>query len=234
MPKKHLAEPDQEKDMEKKFPRAGAKTKKSNTSDSEDSPLGTDSGEDSGREDSKGSPYSLKQFSPISNPVDQKDDLEDYLEDFNERAKKSEADAKECLMFNALQDYKKKYEEEAEKSRQLQADMDALTKQMEKLQSKYKGKGAATNDDDMKDADEENIKKAKKKKSNMLTSIRNKLKDGTLTMDMYLYLKTDCDTKITQNNVVKAYKAYKEMRGKDSEDDITFADMLVEMEEILL
>jgi hypothetical protein len=203
---------------------AAAKTSKVSSSDSD---------EDSSKESVQGSPTMI--------PA--KDDQ--FLAELHALQQKTKVE--DTPFFTALQDFfVKKYTEEANKNIKLEEDIDALRKQMEKLESKLQDKiskktkavkkddndGSDTNDD-TSSTDADAAKKAKKKKANKLTAIRNKLKDGVLTKEMYLYLKNECNTKTTQNNVINAFKAYKEMRGKDCDDNITFNDMLKDMESIL-
>jgi hypothetical protein len=54
-----------------------------------------------------------------------------------------------------------------------------------------------------------------------------------MTREIYAYVKDECDTKTTQSNIVKAFNIYKEMHGKDPDCNLTFANMLTEMERIL-
>ena len=114
--------------------------------------------------------------------------------------------------------------EELKKEKQaMQEALDALTKKLDEVKIKK--------DDDKDDEDDVVAKrKSDKKKQNKLADIRKKLKDGKLTKDMYSYLKEECNTKTTQNNVVKAFLVYK----KDEEQgELTFDAMLKEMEGIL-
>jgi hypothetical protein len=206
------------------------------------------SDEDSGDDSSKNSGKDSLPVSPITNPAK----YDQMLADMHALQKK--ADVEDSPFLKALQDFfAKKYTEEAQKNIKLEADIDALRQQMENLESKLQdkttkkskvvkkdvvkkddnGTDGSDTDDGTSSTDGDAAKKAKKKKANKLAAIRNKLKDGVLTKDMYLYLKNECDTKTTQNNVIIAFKAYKEMRGKDCDDNITFNDMLKDMESIL-
>jgi hypothetical protein len=162
-------------------------------------------------------------------------DLQNYLDSFKERSTKMEAKPEEYLLVNALHTLLKKYKDESAKSSNLEKDIDDMTKKMQELESKLQDQ----NKDDDKDVSkpvitaEEAQKKEKKQKANKLADIRNKLKDGKLTREMYTYLETNCDTKTTQTNIIKAFNIYKEMHGKDPDSNLTFANMLTEMDRIL-
>lgn len=123
---------------------------------------------------------------------------------------------------------KERCEKLEEKQDKFEAELEEMRK---RLENRVK---ISVNAEDDEGDDDDAEKKAKKRKSNKLADIRNKLKNGTLTRDMYDFLRTECDTKTTQNNVVKAFKIYQEeVQGKEVDDNLTFSKMLEEMKQIL-
>lgn len=145
------------------------------------------------------------------------EDLQNYLDSFQIRR---DAKPEEILMVNALHGAVKMYQAEKEKVKKLEQEIATL-----------KRNAQAVDSDNSDDAD----RKEKKKKANKLAEIRTKLKQGKITDNMYLYLKTECDTKTTQNNIVKAFIAYQHAKdpSKAPNEDLSFEDMLTEMEKIL-
>ena len=85
--------------------------------------------------------------------------------------------------------------------------------------------------------DDSEVAKQKKKRTNKLASIRKQLVSGKLKENAYAYLKNgECNTKTTQQNILKAYATYRKMNDMSDTatgTEITFEDMLVEMETIL-
>jgi hypothetical protein len=85
--------------------------------------------------------------------------------------------------------------------------------------------------------DDNDVAKQKKMKANKLASIRKQLVSGKLKENAYAYLKNgECNTKTTQQNILKAYATYRKMNDMSDTatgTEITFEDMLVEMETIL-
>lgn len=85
--------------------------------------------------------------------------------------------------------------------------------------------------------DDNDVVKQKKMKANKLASIRKQLVSGKLKENAYAYLKNgECNTKTTQQNILKAYAIYRkvnDMSDTATGTEITFEDMLVEMETIL-
>ena len=162
-------------------------------------------------------------------------DLQNYLDSFKERSMKSEAKAEEYLMVNALHGAMKKYKDESDKTSKLEQEIEVMTKKMQELESKLQDQNKDDDDDVSKPVitAEEAEKKEKKRKANKLAEIRNKLKDGKLSREMYTFLKDECDTKTTKANIIKAFNIYKEMHGKEPDCNLTFANMLKDMERIL-
>lgn len=71
------------------------------------------------------------------------------------------------------------------------------------------------------------------KKSNIRHQLKKSLREGKLTEKMYEELKVACDTKITQSNMVEAYKAYCEFHELDVSEDVTFEGAMEHMKAIL-
>ncbi|WP_396189504.1 hypothetical protein [Flavobacterium sp.] len=85
--------------------------------------------------------------------------------------------------------------------------------------------------------DDSEVAKQKKKRTNKLASIRKQLALGKLKENAYTYLKSgECNTKTTQQNILKAYATYRELNNLSDTAAgavFTFDDMLAEMETIL-
>jgi hypothetical protein len=84
---------------------------------------------------------------------------------------------------------------------------------------------------DLKKLEEENARK--KAKSNKIANVKANLKKGRLTKNMYEFVRDEVDTKTTRQNVVEAFKAYREALGEEVNEDLTFAKMLEEMKAII-
>lgn len=202
---------------------AGAKTNKNQDDDDQDD---DDRGDDDRGDDGFVAKNIVSEFHQ---------DLQNYLDSFKERSMKSEAKAEEYLMVNALYGAMKKYKDESDKTSKLEQDIEDMTKKMQELESKLQDQNKDDDDDVSKPVitAEEAQKKDKKKKANELAAIRNQLKDGKLSREMYTFLKHECDTKTTKANIIKAFNIYKEMHDNDPDCNLTFANMLTEMERIL-
>jgi hypothetical protein len=66
-----------------------------------------------------------------------------------------------------------------------------------------------------------------------LRDIKEVLKEGRVNWDIYNFIRDECDTNTTRQNMVKAFKAFRQARGEEVNKDLTFGKMLEEMKAIL-
>ena len=112
----------------------------------------------------------------------------------------------------------------------LKKDMDAMMLSMANTNITPPTPNAPTNSTPSKN----DINKQKKRRSNKLSAIKKELVAGILKQSTYDYLKSgECNTKTIQGNILKAYASYHEFHKIPPKADLTFEDMLNEMDAIL-
>jgi len=118
-----------------------------------------------------------------------------------------------------------------EENEKLKKEMDAMTLSMANANITSPAATIATNPSPNKN----DINKQKKRRSNKLSAIKKELVAGILKQRTYDYLKSgECNTKTIQGNILKAYAAYREFHNFFPRNDLTFEDMLDEMDTILM
>jgi hypothetical protein len=110
--------------------------------------------------------------------------------------------------------------------------VESLTGELNALKFKMEEESDSSESSEDSEAKEER-ERIQKKNYNQLNKIRKSLRQGILEKKMYEYLKTECSTKRTQDNVVKAYREYCAVHDKECDDGLTFAGMLEEMKAVL-
>jgi hypothetical protein len=118
-----------------------------------------------------------------------------------------------------------------EENEKLKKEMDVMTLSMANANITSPAATIPTNPSPNKN----DIDKQRKRRSNKLSAIKKELVAGILKQSTYDYLKGgECNTKTIQGNILKAYVAYREFHNIVPKNDLTFEDMLDEMDTILM
>jgi hypothetical protein len=110
--------------------------------------------------------------------------------------------------------------------------VESLTDELNALKFKMEEESDSSESSEDSEVREEKMR-VKKKNYNQLNKIRKSLRQGILEKKMYEFLKTECNTKRTQNNVINAYREYCAVHEKECGAGLTFAGMLEEMKAVL-
>lgn len=145
-------------------------------------------------------------------------DLQNYLDAFDERIRTLHVEQHEFLMIDALSQVCEKYKEEKTRNEALERKIETLTKSMEIMCAK----NAEDTQVGVKETKE--TKTSQTKKSNKLSNIRKRLREGKINQASYNFILSDCNTAIVKKNMVVAIKAFCVVNGIDMGDDATFEE----------
>ena len=145
-------------------------------------------------------------------------DLQNYLDAFDDRIRTLHVEQHEFLMIDALSQVCEKYKEEKTRNEELERKIETLTKSMEIMCAK----NAEDTQVGVKETKE--TKTSQTKKSNKLSNIRKRLREGKINQASYNFILSDCNTAIVKKNMVAAIKAFCVVNGVVMEDDATFEE----------